>query len=83
MLVHFVKPNMLKDADGLDYDDCKVIAHFKIKDYQRFIKFIQAMKGHECSLGNEWYTIDSFIFCLPQDFEHVPCIKVFVIEYFA
>ena len=83
MLVHFVELHFSDDYDDFDYDNCKCINAFTVKDYHRFIKFIKAMKNHECVLDNKWYTIQDYVFQLPKDSDSLPCIKIFVIEYFG
>ena len=83
MLVHVLELGYSSEAFDYDYDNCKFIKAFTIKDYHRFIKFIKAMKGHECELEGNWYTIEEYTFQLPKDSETLPLIKVYVAEYFA
>lgn len=81
MLVQFVEPKLLSESDNWDYDAYHVISAFDVKDYQRFIKFIETMKGRECVLNDKWYTVDSYMFNLPRDSDYVPCIRVYIAEY--
>lgn len=81
MLVHFVKPEFTED--GIDYEHTKVLAAQKVKSYDKFIKFIRAMIDHEVIIDKEWYTIDSYNFSFPSDNEHMPCLIVYVVEYFG
>jgi len=83
MLIHFVQPEWSNEYGGLDYDNYHIISALTIEDYERFIKFIDSMKEHECEINGEWYTIDSYIFVLPKDSDCVPYIKVYLYEYIA
>ena len=81
MLIHFVQPQFSDEYDDYDYDNYKVINAFTVKDYHRFIKFIQAMKGHEVDLDGTWYTIETYVFKLPKDSDSLPCLMIYVEEY--
>lgn len=83
MLVHFVKPEWSDEYDGFDYDKYHIISTMQIKDYQRFIKFLDSMKEQQVEYQGEWYTIDSYVFVAPQDSNFLPCIRVYVYEYIA
>lgn len=81
MSIRFVQPEWSNGE--LDYDNYHIISVFTIEDYERFIKFIDFMKEHECEFNGEWYTIDSYIFVLPKDLDCVPYIRVYLREYIA
>ena len=74
MLVQFVEPKWSNEFDNWDYDEYHVISAFDVKDYQRFIKFIETMKGRECVLNNKWYTVDSYTTMAPF-FRFLPTIS--------
>lgn len=82
MLVHIVQPEFLTDIEVFDYDKYKLLAASDIKDYERFIKFIQRLKGHQIIIDDKWYTVENYAFKFPKDSSYVPCFIVYVYEYF-
>ena len=80
MLVHFVEPQWSDEYKNLDYDNYKVLSARTIESYDQFIKFIQAMVGHEVIINKEWYIVDTYAFEFPMGTDTLPCLKVFVYE---
>ena len=80
MLVHFLELGCLPDYSDFDYENCKVLAAQKVKQFDKFIKFIKAMKNHDVIINDKWYTIESYALSFPADNEHIPCLKIFVYD---
>lgn len=81
MLVRLLELNY---KDGKDiYEDAKYLAAFEVKDYGEFIKMITLLKEnneeYDIAVGEEWYSIDTWVFNFPENDEILPCINVYVL----
>ena len=83
MLVHIRKLSICPDYDGWDYDNTKFIAAHEIKDYDKFIKFVQSLKKYnqDIIVDGECYTVEDYAFIFPNDKDSVPCLYVYVSGY--
>lgn len=81
MLVRLLELNYKDEKDI--YEDAKYLAGFKVDDYGEFIKMITELKNNDeeyhISVGDEWYSIDTWIFNFPENDEILPCINVYVL----
>lgn len=83
MLVHIRELSCLPDYADWDYDNTKFIAAHEIKDYDKFVKFVQTLKkyGKDLIVNDEYYTVEDYAFVFPQNSDSVPCLYVYVSGY--
>ena len=81
MLIRLLEINCFNDKDP--YEDAKFLAGFTEDHYGEFIRMIREMKDNgeefQVAVENDWYTIDSYVFCFPKNSEFLPCINVYVL----
>lgn len=81
MLVRLFEENYKEENDI--YDDAKFLAAFKVNDYGEFVKMLTLLKQNDeeyhIAIGNEWYTLSTWVFNFPENGEILPCINVYVL----
>ena len=81
MLVRLLELNYKDDEDG--YTNAHFIKAYKEPDFASFVKMLSVLQDNgedfQFSVGDEWYTLDTYNFSFPEDDEHIPCINVYVL----
>ena len=83
MLVHIKEVSPLPDRAEWDFENTKFVQAYKVKSYDKFLRFIQTLKKYHKDLivGDNWYTVEDYAFCFPENNESVPCLYVYVVSY--
>ena len=81
MLIRLLSKNILDDDP---YENAKFLSAFIENRYGEFIRMLRELKNgkeeFQISVGENWYTIDTYIFSFPENSEMLPCINVYVYE---
>ena len=82
MLVHILELSVNSEYNDWDYEHTKFLKAYKIKSYDKFIRFIQSLKKYhkEIIIDDNWYSVEDYALNFPTDNDHVPCIYVYVSE---
>lgn len=83
MLVHINLCNPSEDYDDWDYEHTKTISARKIKQYDKFIRFIKALKKYKKPLivDDEWYDVLDYAYSFPSSKDSLPCFYIYVCEH--
>jgi len=80
MLIRLLQINFSSDDI---YEDAKYLSGFKTDNYGEFMKMLSELKNNSeefnIAVGEEWYTIDTYVFSFPKDSDSLPCINIYVI----
>ena len=81
MLVHIKLLKCNEEYDDWDYESATTIAFYKVKSYDKFLRFIQSLKkSHgDMIIGSDWYTVEDYALNFPTDKDSVPCFYVYVV----
>lgn len=80
MLVRLVEYNWTKD-DDTGMQNPNFIKAYNFKDIDKIIEFIKSIIDHDVRVGDEWYTIQDYIWVFPKDEDSVPCLDVYCCGY--
>ena len=83
MIIHLVEPKLSDEYDDWDYDHFTIIDSTRIKDYDRFLKFIKQFKDKMMPIEykGHWYMLLEYVFVFPEDSDHLPVIRLYVTKY--
>lgn len=82
MLIRLFEINCCDDKDP--YEDATFLKAYRENDYASFVKMLSYLKDNgesegQIAVGDEWYFLDTYVFCFPEDSERLPCINVYVV----
>lgn len=81
MLIRLVEYNFNDPEDESGMINPKFIAAYDEKNFDKLMNFIKNSKGIDIVVGDDWYTIDTYVFHFPKDSDSIPSINIYVYGY--
>ena len=78
MLVRVLEENLC-EKDCLE--NATFLKGYEFKDIDKIIEFVKSLIGKDMRIGNDWYTIEDYVWSFPETDENIPTLDIFVYGY--
>ena len=62
------------------FENPKFLAAYREENFDKLVNLLESMKEHGIKVGEQWYTIDDYIFTFPEDHESIPAIDIYCFD---